>query len=234
MIFPVLECEKIIQVSDKTRLDAGKSFISGGSQISKIEIDPENSGTFYELPVNDSGIWFLDWLFETPGATTVKLKITDTDLNEKEVAQDILVITESEDALFSNDNELEKYFTGVSDYLPRGKSSFKSIHREVQSLIINRLFKMGIKDEDGKRMPPSAFLDNEEVRQWSTYLALEIIMQNLSNEPDDKWDRDAGLYAAKASRVSQKVMINLDYDLDGILDENEGVSFSGISVRKTW
>lgn len=234
MIFPIIKAESILQVGDKTRIFAVESFISGQDTIDKVEIDPDSSGTYFEVTNPDPENWFLDWLYETPGSKTVKLKITDSALNEKEVTKDIQVLTAEEDALFSNDRELNKYFSGIRSYLPKGKTSYNHIHREVQSIIIDKLDRKQVRDDQGNRLSKDVFKDNEEVRMWATYLALEIILQDLSNEPGDKWEKDSMLFRDKAEVFEGKSYLRFDTNKDGTVEEREGKSFSGIPLIKKW
>lgn len=63
-LFPVLEIEKAVQVRDKTRFDATKSFVSRGSTaISTITIKPGADETAVSVFNADSRLWYLDWKF---------------------------------------------------------------------------------------------------------------------------------------------------------------------------
>lgn len=58
--FPVLDLEDLVQEGDKTRLDASKSYASGGSQIDSIEITP----SLLEDPVDVTAAQKLDWQYD--------------------------------------------------------------------------------------------------------------------------------------------------------------------------
>jgi hypothetical protein len=61
MIFPLVESEPIVQVSDKTRLSAVKSFKSNDEPaISLVEIEPESGSGF--INVTGSPINSKNWL----------------------------------------------------------------------------------------------------------------------------------------------------------------------------
>lgn len=65
-LIPVLEREEKIQVGDKTRLSAVKSFITKDEvqPLSSILIKPEDSGTAIEVfDAADEKTWFLDWVY---------------------------------------------------------------------------------------------------------------------------------------------------------------------------
>ena len=75
MIFPVLSHESIVQVDDKTRLDASKSF-SNSADITLVEIDPDGTGTFYDITNVDG--WYLDMVYGVEGDKTITLRINTT------------------------------------------------------------------------------------------------------------------------------------------------------------
>jgi hypothetical protein len=60
MIFPVLEVEELVQEKDKTRLNALKSYVSGDTAITSIEITPDKLAT----PVDATADGFLDWQYD--------------------------------------------------------------------------------------------------------------------------------------------------------------------------
>lgn len=63
-IFSILDFEPEIQVNDKTRLFAGKSFASKGTnEIQSLTIKPELSGTAIDVYSANPSEWFLDWSY---------------------------------------------------------------------------------------------------------------------------------------------------------------------------
>lgn len=58
-IFPVLELEEIIQEGDKTREDGSKSFVSGTTAITVIEVKPTKLASF----VTVTSAKVLDWVY---------------------------------------------------------------------------------------------------------------------------------------------------------------------------
>lgn len=58
-LFPILEIETLVQENDKTRLDASKSFASGGSSISKIEVKPSALADTVDITDDEA----LDWVY---------------------------------------------------------------------------------------------------------------------------------------------------------------------------
>lgn len=64
--FPNLEIEDSVQLNDRTRLNADKSYISrGGSAIADVKVKPGKDGTAITVFNADSTLWFLDWEFST-------------------------------------------------------------------------------------------------------------------------------------------------------------------------
>lgn len=65
-VFSIVDFESEVQIGDKTRIDASKSFASKATeQINKVEIkagEDEGSISVYDL---DSSNWFLDWCFNS-------------------------------------------------------------------------------------------------------------------------------------------------------------------------
>jgi len=58
-IFPVLELEEILQEGDKTRLDGSKSFVSGTTAITIVEIKPTKLVALVDVTTSKS----LDWVY---------------------------------------------------------------------------------------------------------------------------------------------------------------------------
>lgn len=64
-IFPVLETEDLVQESDKTRLDGSKSFVSGTTAITQVEIRPTKLGSYVDVTNSlTADLQYLDWMFD--------------------------------------------------------------------------------------------------------------------------------------------------------------------------
>lgn len=77
-IFPVLEIEEKVQVSDKTRLDGQKSFVSHGAAISQLRIKPSKNDAFIDV----TSAKYLDWQFDF----TLDVDATNNKINFIELA----------------------------------------------------------------------------------------------------------------------------------------------------
>lgn len=164
-MFPILETETILQVNDKTRFDASKSY---GAEFTKIEIAPD--GVDFKVCTDDK---FLDWSFDAPGTKTIKLRVT-TESGDKEVSKDILVVSSETDALFSNDDDLKQRESDIFRYLRDGRASFLDKHRAAKAEILQDLKNDELLDLDAESLTGLA-INPGALRDWSKYLTLSII-----------------------------------------------------------
>lgn len=220
-LFPNLELEAIVQVDDKTRLDATKTFASkDGPAITQVEIKPEASGTYIDVTGTKQTDWFTDWQYSSAGTKTVSIRVNGTDV----VTKTLSVVTEVADALFAADSDLISEEPDVLKYVKKGRNSFKDIHREVQTSIVKLLNDKGYLFSDGTKITKDAIVDKTEVREWAKYLALHLIYNAQSNVLDDIFARKSALYDSKAKLAAQTTVLRLDLNKDGIGDINEGVT----------
>lgn len=224
-IFPVIELEDIVQVDDKTRLDAAKTFTSkDGPTIVKVEIQPYAAGPWIEVTGTKSSDWFTDWQYDTAGTKAVSLRVNDP--GGVTVSKNIEVLTAVDDALFSSDPDLEKEEPDILKYVRKGRSSFKDIHREAQRQIMQFFDDKGYVDASGAKLTKDAVVDVSEVREWSKYLALYLIFSALSNQNDDIFSSKASFYHSKMLAARQKNAFRLDLDGDGEISEGERLKLS--------
>lgn len=225
-IFADLELEKIIQINDKTRLNATKSFVSKDeAAITLVEIEPEATEGFIDVTGTTSSDFFLDWQYT--GATrtvTATTKIT-TDGAPTSFTNTIEVVTASDDRLFSADNDLLPLESDILRWVPDGRNSFFNVHREAQELIIAWLDEQGYVDVDKNPLTKVDIIDLEEVRKWSTNLTLKLIFQAIKNSVDDVFAEKAETYEGQEVFHRNRSIIRLDLNNDGIVDDNEGLNF---------
>ena len=79
-MFPVIETEEKVQVSDKTRLDATKSFVDAGAAIASVKFKPGKNAT----EVTITSATNTDWKLDTQFAFTFDVDATNNKLNFKE------------------------------------------------------------------------------------------------------------------------------------------------------
>jgi hypothetical protein len=218
MIFPHLDFEKIVQVNDKTRLDATKTFLSPNSNpIQVLEIRPEDSEIFYNVTTAK----YLDWSYATDGEKTVTLRITTgVDIMTLDAPVDfqyeLTVLSEENDNLFSNDNDLIQYEDDILKYVRKGRNTFLDKHRAAQSFILSELDRRRIVNRDGTRITKDQIKNIEEVREWSRFYTLYIIFKSLSNAVDDVFSQ--AFYLKRAQEAQNFAIIRLDLNKDGSID----------------
>lgn len=214
MIFPNIIREETLQVDDRTRIDARKSFITEDeAAITLVEIEPEASGGFIDVTSKK----YLDWQYDSEGDKVATVRIT-TDGSPTAQTATITVVTAASDALFSSDAELVVNESEIMNFTRNGRNSFLDKHREAQSLIVNYLDHNRIWDSTGERLTKSAIVDVDEVREWSKYLTLQLIFEDLSNQIGDIFDKKAAKYRAMAERESERSVLRLDTDGDSTTD----------------
>jgi hypothetical protein len=210
-IFPSLELEQKLQVDDKTRLDARKSFISTGeAAITLVEIQPEASESFIDVTSNK----YLDWQYATNGTKSVIVRIT-TDGAPVTFSKDIEVLSIADDKLFSGDAELVPHEPDVLQYTREGRNSFLDVHRTAQDRILTWLDEHRIWDDNGDRLTKAAIIDLEEVNDWSKFLTLKMIFEGLSNAIDDIFHEKAMRYESMMVSARNRASLRLDRDGDG-------------------
>lgn len=233
MIFCALETEAVVQVGDRTRLSALKSYASkDGPAITKVEIEPEAGNGFINVTGSSYKYWFTDWEYATAGTKVVTLKING-DTTPVTKTYQLLVLTEADDMLFATDADLTQDEPDILKYVKLGRNSYKDIHREVQRQIVDLLNRKGYRTTDGAAITKSAVKDLTQVREMAKYLALQMIYNGQSNTVNDIFGLKAAEYQSKYELASQRQMIGLDLNLDGTVDYGEGKNlYSARLVRR--
>lgn len=226
MLFPALEIEPIVQVNDRTRLSATKTYGSrGGGVISKVEIQPEAGADFIDISSPKYADWFTDWQYATPGSKVITLRLNDPAAPVLKT-HTIIVVSEADDMLFSADGDLIQEEPDILKYVKAGRNSFKDVHREAQRQIIEMLDRKGYRGAGGARVSKEMVVDRAEVREMSKYLALYIIFNGQQNQVDDIHAAKARTYDSRFRVASQRQIVGLDLNGDGVLSSGEGVSIS--------
>lgn len=222
-IFPNLELEAIVQVNDRTRLDATKSYASKDvGAFTSVEIEPFSGNGFILVTGTKSADWYTDWEYPSAGTKTVTVRINGSVTFTKTIS----VVTESADALFANDQDLMVEEPDILKYVKKGRNTFKDIHREAQSQIVKFFDDKGLIFSDGTKITKEAVFDKSEVREWAKYLALHLIYFQMSNATDDVFAKKADFYKGKMLLAQQANLIRLDLNKDGVVDIEEGFKIS--------
>ena len=222
MIFPILEFEPTVQVGDKTRLDASKSFVTQDEQaISVISIRPSSADGFITV----SSDKYLDWAYSASGvhAITVLVSTTEGASASAQIVRNITAYTEAQDKLFSTDQDLRLHEPDILKWVVDGRATFKDVHRRAQYTILKWLDKEGYVDVYNHPFTKDAILDIEEVRQWSTFITLRLIFEGVSNAIDDVFADKAKRYKGMEVEWRKRAILRLDIDDDGEAEDGEGV-----------
>lgn len=223
-IFPNLILEETLQTNDKTRLNGTKSFTSGGeADVTLVRIDPGDGTGFVDVtpsPATKTVDYYLDWEYSTDGLITVQIEIT-TDGVPVISSSTINVVTANDDALFSGDQDLTAVEEEILRYVPKGRNSWLNVHRKAQSIILAELDERGIQNSDGTRITKDQILEIDDFNKWSTYLVLWLIMQDLSNSVDDKFDKKSIMYKQRMDFHRERSFLRIDFNKDGDIDLSE-------------
>lgn len=226
MIFPNLEVEPIVQISDRTRLNATKTFASkDGPLITSVEIEPEAGAGFLAVTGSSFKDWLTDWEYETAGTKVVTVRINNipgpTFVTK---TASILVVDAATDMLFATDQDLTMEEPDILKSVRAGRNSYKDVHREAQTQIVDILNRKGYRNSEGAKITKAMLIDKSEVREMAKYRALQIIFSGLSNQIGDLFQQKADLYESKFSLVSQRQILGLDLNADGMIESGEGVN----------
>lgn len=231
-IFPFIESDSVEQVDDKLRIDASKSFVSKDeAAITAVEIEPEAGNGYISVFDSNPKNWYLDWEYATEGDKTVTVRVT-TDGAPVSKTKTITVLSEADDKLFSSDEDLQKHETDVLKYVPSGRNTFKYAHREAQTQILEDLFRIGITNISGQKLTKDAVVDVDEVKEWSRFLTLQFIYNDLSNQVGDIFSQKSEQYKSWALESRQKSILKLDINGDGNVDSTEGVDMTWRRLRR--
>jgi hypothetical protein len=217
MIFGNIETEKVLQLNDRTRIDARKTYLSPDeSAITKIEIQPEIGTDFQDVTSNK----YLDWSYDSSGTKNITLRIT-TDSNPQDFTRSIIILTPEQDNLFSSDADLLSYEDDILNYVRDGRNSFLDKHRASQIIILDDLDSAKIWKRDGSRYKAEDIIDIQDFKQWSIFLTLKIIFESLSNAVDDIFSQKAEKYSSMAINAKSRASLRLDRNQNGEIDREE-------------
>lgn len=221
-IFPRLDVEPIVQTDDKTRLSGLNSFLTPDmTAVTLVRIKPEASESFIEVAAadpTDYTKWFLDWVYASNGTKVATIEIT-TDGSPVTKDATIEVVNAVDENLFSNDGDFNGEDSEVMGYLKPGKSSYINFHRQAQKQILEDLYKKRIMataaDSTPEKIIAADFVDVNEVKQWSKYLALSLIYNDISNATDDVFAVKSVKNENKMKFWKEETLNNISFDKDG-------------------
>lgn len=221
MIFPHIESELIVQVNDKTRISAIKSFTSKDeSEITLVEIRPDGAESFIDVTGDKQSDWYLDWEYATDGDKTITVRIT-TDGSPVTETKTLTVISAADDKLFSRDSELTQHESNILKYVRPGRNTFLDFHRRAQTEILEWLDLKGYHDDDGNKLTKDSIVDVSEVRYWATFATLRLIFNDLWNSQGDSFKAKAEMYTSKEDAARAKIKFRVDLDGNNEIGDGE-------------
>ncbi len=137
--------------------------------------------------------------------------------------------------VFSDDQDLKQEIPDVANFLSSAETSFILIHQACRDDIIQNIRNSGkvkynpflvntLIDNSFLEVDAWDFLEIDQIRQWSKYLALSKIMENMSKaENDIYWIRHKR-FDEKAKEAASLYYITLDITDDGKKDPGETVT----------
>jgi len=228
MIFPVLKIEKTVQVDDRTRLDARKTYITPDeAAITLIEIEPESGAGFFDV----TSAKYLDYQYSTEGDKAISLRVT-TDGSPELSTKTLPVQTEADDKLFSSDSEIIPYEPNILDWTKEGRNSFLDVHRASQERILKYLDENRFWDKDGNALTKEDVIIIEEFKDWSKFMTLRLIFEGLSNATDDIFHEKALRYRQMELEARDRAKYRVDLNNDATVDANEALDFRSIEIHR--
>lgn len=227
MIFPHCETDSVVQVNDRFRIDASRSYVPKGSgTVVKVEIEPHTGDGFIDVTGSDYSDWYLDWQYTSAGAKVISVKVytaVGPDVSTTSTYS-ITCLTEAADELFSKEEELKFHESDVMRWLPQGRGSWKFILRQAQTMIFDWLYANGNLNSDGTKIDKTSIVTTDDLRDWSTFLALRLIMMDMRKQSADIFGQKMIDYEGKEQRAREKYLIRIDVNKDGVQSNYEGHS----------
>lgn len=237
MIFPLLETEPIVQIGDKTRISASKTFTSDEPAITLVQIEPEVGAGF--INVSGSPVlaknWVLDWAYATSGTKAITLRVT-TNGAPTVFSKTISVVTVAADNLWSNDADLIIHEPDIMKWVKSGRASFLDYHRMAQTRILEWLDNLKLWNQDGYAFTKEDITQAvavEDLKRISTYWVLELIFAGISNKTDDVFFQKQKTYGAlRKDLQGERSRIRADFNQDGIIEDFEQVNIKAMRLYR--
>jgi len=240
MIFPIIECDEVVQLNDKFRISAFNSYKTPNEPVwDSVEIEPYAGAGFIDVTgdvskPNPNRFWFLDFQYDTAGVKVVSLRIT-IGLSVVTVTKNVTAVTEATDNLFSTDQLLKEQQSDIFRLLPDGKASFKYKHRAAQNFILDWLWNNGFYKSVGNGAEPflkTDIVDIDFISDWSTYVTLRMLYEENQSQGGDIFRQKAGDFLNKEERAREKCLLKIDTNGNGTLEVNEGAQIASRRLER--
>jgi hypothetical protein len=233
-IFPKLEIEPKIQVGEKTRINATKSYkTQGEAATTLVRIRPDSAvATWFTVAdVLDASTYWLDWEYAAAGTFVCQVEITTNSVAVVS-SSTIEVVTSVTEHLFSSDADIYTQEPDLMKFIKDGKSGYNDFHRLAQASIMDEIYRARLFNSSGGKLVVADVLDVSELTPWSVNMVLKNIFQALSNKTDDIFSVKAKIYGGKETEDRNRAMnqMRLDYNKDGILANTEAIDMRSIEL----
>lgn len=212
-----------IQTGEKFRLDLSRTFVHvGDNALQTLEVTA--GGETFDVLTEK----YLDFVYDETGEKTISVYAECGGQGHPSTSKDftITVISEADENLFSNDDQLLLHEPDIMEYLPRGKGCYKYLHRLSQDKILSELDEKNILDSNGNKLGASDFVDITEVKDWSKFYALMFLYNSLSNSVDDIFNEKYLRYKEYMEQARNRAVIRFDYDGDGTIESGEATNMN--------
>lgn len=225
MIFPYAAFENKVQVYEKFRIDASKTF-SPNETITKIEFSVD--ANTYDITAKK----FIDFAFLTSGTKVCQIEAF-TATTSQIFAFNVEVLTKVEEKLLSEDQDFFKHQHDIYKYLPDSRNNFNYAHRRALEIILADLDEQGYVNEDQTKISIDQIKDISEFKELSIYTALRLIFKDFSNVKDDFNEGRSKYYGGLESSAKFRCVQRIDLNKDGIISQSEVRERTTIRVRRT-
>jgi len=226
MIFPKIVIESKVRIGDKTRIDVSGTFVTPDeAAITLIEVQPSAADSFIDVTT----LSYLDWCYAAEATETITLRVTTDGAPDIAIAT-INILSEENDVIFSNDNDLVKFEHDILAYVRAGRNSYIDVHRKMKTIILAELANKRILGADNAKLTEANLTDQTEVREWSTFGVLSMIFQGLIVSPDDVFTQKFNQYSEYAKASSSRYLITIDEDGDDQTDNNKQVDLLSVKM----
>lgn len=133
------------------------------------------------------------------------------------------IYSRSGDNLFSTDADIAVHKSDIMKWTEVGRNTFKKYHRYAQDEIIDYARRSGVIDIDGNPLELVNYTNAIDLKKWSTFTTLRLIMDDISNSVGDIFELQARNFEGKEMRHRNMAFLRVDIDNDGQADIGEGI-----------
>lgn len=205
-VFPYLDVEPTVQVGDRTRIDASKTFYTPGSgDVLLFEIDA--GAGFIDVRADQ----YLDFAFGSSGVATIECRVVTagTPNVTGTASAEITVVTKAQDGLWSTDADLKLHEPDILKWVEEGRNTFLNMHRRAKILMLDYLAREGYRNWNYTPLTGDEIYNVDDVRQWATFTTLRLIFEGMSNATEDIFHVKSLRYSDMEMKWRSTVMLRL-------------------------